>query len=62
MNPKLYRYMKLASRRRIEDISIENLKKVLATTTTHRVDFEKKHVNKITCVFIKNNENLFYKK
>ena len=51
MNPKLYRNMKLASMRGIEDISmakraekLEKIKmkqKVLATKTAHRVDFEK---------------------
>ena len=52
MNPKLYRNMKLASRKRIEDISMANRKraekleelntkqKVLDTKTAHRVDFE----------------------
>ena len=60
MNTKLYRSMKLAVRKRIENISmakrageLEKLKmkqRVLATKPAHRVDFEKKHVNKIACV------------
>ena len=54
---KLYRNMKLASMKRIEDISMAQRKregdidkikmkqKLLATKIAHRVDFEKKHVN-----------------